>query len=364
MNPAVIFKHARNLLSVVEINANRLIGRELVPMRTEHLSIEPTSACNLECCFCAYTKKESPKITMKHERFVDYIEQAVALGYRRFHLTPNTGDIFMDRGIFDKLRFLEQHPSVDGYHFFTNFTIPDAEDISRLVKLKKLKLIIISVYGHDRESFIKITKSTDKVYRRLLTNLETMLHLVDQFTGSVEIPIRSTRDMPRAPESDLLKLLQRYRCAGISVKRSQLYHTWGGQITPEDTKGLAIDLIDSRRIYKNGACALLFTGVQIMATGLVHACQCVDVNGSLKIGDLNESPLRDILSSSNPLYMSLIDEQQRGQFRDVCKSCGFYKSIYHSCSHDRRDSIPRRSIAEFKIALDGKNTRMGEFETG
>src|SRR5438046_785265 len=45
MNPAVVVRHGRNLLSVMEINANRLIGREMVPMRTDMLAIEPTSAC-------------------------------------------------------------------------------------------------------------------------------------------------------------------------------------------------------------------------------------------------------------------------------------------------------------------------------
>ena len=97
----------------MEINANRLIGREMVPMRTDILAIEPTSACNLKCSFCAYVKKDSPKISMKNDRFADYVGQAVAMGYRRFHLTPNTGDIFMDRRIFDKLAFLEEHPEVE-----------------------------------------------------------------------------------------------------------------------------------------------------------------------------------------------------------------------------------------------------------
>jgi sulfatase maturation enzyme AslB (radical SAM superfamily) len=97
-----------------------------------------------------------------------------------------------------------------------------------------------------------------------------------------------------------------------------------------------------------------------MATGLVHACACVDVNASLTIGNLNERPLRDILSSRNPLYMGLIEEQQNGQFRDVCRECGFYKSIYHSRSQDRKEQIPLRSIAEFKTALDAKSAAAAE----
>ena len=56
--------------------------------------------------------------------FQDCVAQAVAIGYRNFDLTPCTGDVFMDRRIFKNLQFLEDHPEVDGYHFFTNFSIP------------------------------------------------------------------------------------------------------------------------------------------------------------------------------------------------------------------------------------------------
>ncbi len=355
MNPAIIARHGRNLLSMVEINSNRLFGREIVPMELDYLSIEPTGACNLKCSFCGYVKKVSPKISMKNDRFVDYIGQAVAMGYRRFKLTPSTGDIFMDRRIFDKLMFLEEHPGVEEYQFYTNFTIPDAEDIARLMRLRKLKFMIISVYGHDRESFAKIAKGSNKVYQRLLANLETLLPLVDQRSGVLEIAIRSTRTMPRTPTTDLLQLLARYKAAGIPVRRSQLYHNWGGKITSEDLQGMEIDVMDSSKIYKKGACVLLFTGVQIMATGVVHACACVDVDASLKIGDLNEQPLREILSTRNPLYAEIIDEQQRGMFRPVCRDCGFYKSIYHNRSQYRKESIPISSIATFKVALDAKS---------
>jgi len=355
INPALVARYGRNLASVVEINANRFIGREIVPLQTDTIAIEPSSACNLKCSFCAYPKKDSPKISMKNDRFADYVDQAVAMGYRRFHLTPSTGDIFMDRHIFDKLDFLERHPGVREYMFYTNFTISDAEDTARLIELKKLKSMCISVYGHDADSFVKVAKSSHKIYLRLMRNLETLLPLVGQRPGVFHVAIRSTRDMPRGPSTDLLMMLERYKDAGVPVKRSRLYHSWGGKIAPGDLDGLEIDVVDAKSIYKNGACSLLFTGIQIMSTGFVHACACVDVDATLQIGDLNEQPLSEIVSTRNPLYMGLIEEQQRGLFRGVCQECSFYKSIYHSRSQYRKESIPTRSIAEFKVILDGKS---------
>ena len=86
--------------------------------------------------------------------------------------------------------------------------------------------------------------------------------------------------------------------------------------------------------------------------GIVNGCACRDVDATLRIGDLKERPLREILSSSNQAYMTLIDEQQRDEFRPVCKSCDFYKSIYHSRSIHRKHGSPLQSIDEFKARLD------------
>ena len=104
--------------------------------------------------------------------------------------------------------------------------------------------------------------------------------------------------------------------------------------------------------YKKGACALLLTAVQVMATGIVNGCACRDVDATLRIGDLNETPLREILSAKNQAYMELIDEQQRGEFRTVCRSCDYYKSIYHRRSNYRKERMPLQTLEEFKGHLD------------
>ena len=89
MNPAVIAKSARNLLSAVEIKVNRRLGREFVPAPRDMLFIETSSLCNLKCRFCAYEKKHSPKISMKDDFFVDCVGQALDLVIA-VRLTPCT----------------------------------------------------------------------------------------------------------------------------------------------------------------------------------------------------------------------------------------------------------------------------------
>jgi len=351
VNPFVVAKAARNLLSKVEIVINRSFGREFVPADRDIFCIETSGACNLKCRFCAYEKKQSPKVSMKDDMFESCVTQALEMGSRHFELTPTTGDVFMDRHLFNKLQFLEDHPYVEAFRFFTNFTIPDAEQIERLLALKKLDVVTISVYGHDRESFVAITKSTEKVYRRLIANLETLYGLLDRVKFDLSFGLRSTRDAPRKPVTDLLRILDRFEQRGIPVRDSHVYNNWGGYVTQADVEGLAIDITGADKMYKNGACAYLFTTPQIKADGVVNGCGCRDVDATLAIGDIRERPLRDIVSTRNPRYMELIDEQQRGEFRPVCQSCDYYKSIYHNRSIYRKEGTALQSLAEFKDQL-------------
>lgn len=351
MNPFVIAKSAKNALSKVEINVNRMMGRELVPVETTILNIETSSLCNLECVFCAYVKKHSPKVSMKDAFFQNCVEQAVGMGFTQFELTPCTGDVFMDRHIFNKFQFLDGHSDVDAYRFFTNFTIPNRSKVERLLALKKLKNLTVSIYGHDLASFIAITKSTETVYNRLVANLKTLLELLDQKKFNLDIGIRTTNDAPRKPVSELMELLERFRERGVRPRRAHVYNNWGGFVTQADVAGLDIAVTSGDTMYKGGACAHLFTTYQIMATGIVNGCACRDVDASLRIGDLNEAPLHKILSPDNPAYMALIEEQQRGEFRPVCKSCDYYKSIYHMRMSRRKDGSQFQNIEEFKDRL-------------
>jgi MoaA/NifB/PqqE/SkfB family radical SAM enzyme len=352
MNPHVVAKSAKNMLARVEINFNRLVGRELVPLQTKILNVETSSLCNLNCVFCAYSKKSSPKVSMTDAFFKDCIEQAVAMGYTQFELTPSTGDVFMDHHIFNKLEFLDGHPATEAYHFFTNFTILKRRDIGRLLRLKKLTKLTISIYGHDLSSFIAITKSTAKVYERLRGNLESLLALLGKRRFQLDFVVRTTRDAPRHPDSNVMKLLERFREHGVHIRRSHVYNNWGGYVTQADVQGLAIDITGTETVYKRGACSLLFADYQVMASGVVNGCAARDVDASLQIGNLHKAPLREILSPNNPAYMRLIEEQQRGEFRAVCKSCDYYKSIYHMRRKLRKDGTQFQSIEQYKVRLN------------
>lgn len=338
----------KNFVVKIEVFINRKFGREFIPARTETFCLETSSSCNLKCRFCAYEKKQSPRVNMDNDLFMKSIEQALDLGYREFHLTPCTGDVFMDTSVFDKFTYMEENEKVEAYHFFTNLTLLDEQKIDRLMGLRKLSRIVVSIYGHDEDSFIALTKSSPKVYRRLISNLEVLLPLCEKWPFALSIGFRSTFDVPDDESSDLLKLIARYRAAGVGVHSSHgIYNNWGGYISQADVGDLNLHIVDSDSVYKSGACVKLFDSFQVTASGIVNGCSCRDVDSALKIGDLNEKPLREIVAPSNPEYIKIIEEQQSGKFRDVCKNCDYYRSVYHQPSNYRKNKIPTQTMREF-----------------
>jgi len=343
-------KSVRNLRNAVMTHINRKVGREFIPGPRTALSIETSSICNLDCCFCAYPKKQSPRVVMSDEFFSNCVSQALELGYNDFDLTPCTGDVFMDRHLFDKLDFLESDARVKCYSFFTNFTIPKTSHIEALHRFKKMGSQAVSIYGHDLATFKAITKSTDTVYRRLVRNLETLLREQEKHGLKIFFIFHTGAESLRGRSSEIITLLERFKQAGSAINiQKGLYNNWGGYVTNDDVKHLPIRIIPPNVVHKNGACVRLFTAVQIMATGIVNGCACRDTDATLRLGDLHQTPLKDIVSARNPDYMALIEEQQRGAFRPVCQSCDFYTSIYYNS--DSYAGTRLQTLEEFKASL-------------
>ena len=137
---------------------------------------------------------------------------------------------------------------------------------------------------------------------------------------------------------------------------NRLYNNWGGYITNEDVRGLDMQINESDSTYKKGACTLLFSQVQVTASGIVNGCACRDVDHTLRIGDLKQEPLREILSAQNEAYMQIIREQQQGHFREVCQNCDFYKSIYRRRSSYKAADQPLLTLDQFLASLDERNS--------
>jgi uncharacterized Fe-S cluster-containing radical SAM superfamily protein len=330
LSPA-LRRSLRNACHRVLIPLQRLRGRQYVP-QPEGIFIEVSSACNLRCVFCASRKKSRRPEIMPQERFERIVTQAVAYGFRRFYLCPTVGEVYMDRALTDKLRFLESAPGVEQYEFVTNFIPAAYEDIDFLFETTRLSWLAISIYGHDAESFGRITNASPQDYSRFLSNLRRLADRAGEIRLRITLDLRTYRSITslrrvRGELADLLGRLQGRPGITVSVYPGP-YSNWGGLVAPRDVEGLDLEINPENCLYKNGACQYLFSMNQVLAGGEVIACECRDARGELKIGDLNRQTFEEIYSPDNLPWMDLIRSHEAGAFPRACRCCDYYRSIY------------------------------------
>ena len=211
--------------------------KQYIPDILEHINIESTSVCNLKCKFCAYDKrdlKEVPLQTMDMKLFKNITNQCLDLGYKNFGLTPVTGDIFMDKNIIEKLDYLETLKKLSGYYFYTNFIATTEKKTTRLFEYEKLTNLGLSIYGHDKESFIKFSKGTDASYRILLKNLNFLYNQLNEknYNFKIELTQRTSKDFSLDNSSSDLSLILKKLISKKNVEYdiSHNFTNWGGLV--------------------------------------------------------------------------------------------------------------------------------------
>ena len=338
-------------LNLIVINFNKFMKISYIPHPRNSIHIETTSLCNLKCKFCAYEKRDlnlHPSQTMKIENFKNIINQCIDQKYKYIGLTPTTGDIFMDKNIFEKLKLLNHCPDIKGFFFYTNFIPINKDKIINLISFEKLRFLGLSIYGHDKENFINFTKSTEVAYKKLIENLEKLEILLSQNKNKIKnisVNLRSTKDfLLEKNNSDLSKIIKKIiNYEFVTYTYTHEYNNWGNIIKREDVKDLNIHFADQNSL-KDGACSLIFAKNIIGVNGNVNACACRDANFSLRLGNVFDKNLGDILSKKNETYNQLINDQNKGNFPDVCKSCDFYTSIYLPKNRRGYTEVPEKDL--------------------
>lgn len=300
---------------------------ERIPHPREHLYIACSTVCNLGCKICPYRKNVLSKRIMTNELFATTVEQACAIGFESFGLTPLIGEVFTDPQFARKLSFLESYERVESYSFTTNFTLADPRFIERLSHLKKLRYMSISVYGHDESTFIDAASSDGRTWQRLLDNLSLLAEVLPAEPVRVLVRIRSASSVGLEDcRPELQNVLDSLARKNVQVKFPQHYYNWGGLITDEDIADFDVEFLQQLQ-PKRGPCAMIFYKTIVLPDGRVNACACRDAAATLVIGDLTTQSLAEIYSSRNPVYRRLIERQCNGDYGPVCGSCNMYRSI-------------------------------------
>lgn len=326
----------------VFIPINKILNKKYIPS-VPFFSVEISNVCNLKCVFCGYQKYEGKFNIVSQIEFQNRIDQVAKITDWNISLTPLTGDVFTDKGLFEKLNYIENHPGIKSFGLTTNFTLCSHDDISKLLKLKKIRNLKISIYGHDSESFKAITKSN--TYKKLVSNLEYLKNNINDLKFDLDLAYRSYMNFNFKNEefqSKILDLTYEIEKKSNFVKKSRHVHytNWGGTVTPLDIGNLDIILKDARKSYKNGPCNRLYSFL-ISANNEVVLCACRDTHRYMTIGNLNNSSLKEIISLDNPEYKKWISDQEKNIFEGPCKACDMYEPIYAKQLHLVLNSLRR-----------------------
>ena len=106
------FFFLRNKIQRLIVKFNYIFKRQYIYNFKNNINLETSSICNLNCIFCGYGKRDvsqHPKQIMSNETFKKNLDQILEYGFKYVGLTPTTGDIFMDKNIFEKFSIIENY---------------------------------------------------------------------------------------------------------------------------------------------------------------------------------------------------------------------------------------------------------------
>jgi sulfatase maturation enzyme AslB (radical SAM superfamily) len=323
MRLAIVASRARQEGQMIDDRVRSLV----VPHIEEGLYVMPSTICNLSCRFCGLAKSSMPGQVMAKETFLTVIGKACEYGFRYFNLTPVIGEPLTDPKLTEKMELLEKKAGVQAFCLCTNMTLADARFLDLCRNLARLRWLSISLYGHDVDSFRKITRKGPDTYFRILENLRYVTRWPDFVASRVEIRMRTEAGVGEERyEHELRRLLDLFRAAGGRIRYAgdeDWFDTWGGLVSREDLEGLDIRL--SRPRLKKAPCSYLFRKHTVWPDGRLSACSRTDVNGTMIIGDLLQQIFEQIYSHQNGPWAGLISAQLAQRFPAICQNCTAYR---------------------------------------
>lgn len=141
------------------------------------LHIETVNICNLRCLICPCEKMTRKQETMSMEMFKKVINDYTSLGGGDVIMTPQTGDVFLDKYLIERIHFLKSQPTINNIGFVTNAVMAYQYTDDELDYIVNSCLRIkISIYGMDEDEYSLMTRRKG-VYDQMVCSIQRIMKL-------------------------------------------------------------------------------------------------------------------------------------------------------------------------------------------
>lgn len=325
-----IKKHSSKFFHNIFDNARYHLQHKAGQALPVSLSMEITNVCNANCIFCAYQYDKRKKASMDEELFRKALAEYKAIGGQRVNLTPHLGELFVDRDIIRKMRYIKELGFKEA-STYTNASLLHhfgLEDILR----SGLTEILISTAPLQEDVYRKIYRNNN--YQKVLNNISELLktfcrlsdnHDPEMTVQQIAIEFRSERSLQECTQlADFQKFVKPYLTSRIHLGNFHRYDAWSGVITQDQLiPGMTIK---NANFPKRLPCGRT-SHIQVGVNGEVRLCGCrVDVNAiedELTVGDIRQNSLKELYNSEK--VKKIKDSFYANRLLDVCKKCSWYE---------------------------------------
>lgn len=279
----------------------------------KRIQLYTTSACQLNCEFCAKSKQNIPSIFMDMDDFIIFVDISIKAGITEFELSPLVGEAFLDKLIIERVEYLETIPEVTKIFFFTNCVDISEDNIKRLNACKKFGLHL-SLYGDTHESFKKRTGKD--MFENVLGSI---MNIIRYKANVQEVVIRYTPSkIEYLPWKILFGTLQ--DCyPTLNFCENSFDINW-------NTKMIYVkDTLEAEPIKCNGGiCEYLEKDIGIWPNGDVGICTCwFDINKRMILGNVYKTTLNELFEK----VYKIKKEQDTGLYRSLCSVCNLKEEL-------------------------------------
>lgn len=268
------------------------------------LGIEVTNACNLKCVMCHREAMTRERGFMDFDLFKECARQGIEMGVKMI-IPFNYGESLLHPNLIDMVEYVKSISKETLVKINTNGMLMTKEYATALVTAG-IDEITFSLEGCSKESHEKIAMGSN--YETVLGNL---MNLIDMKKDNGRPQIRVCMVRMEETASALKQFTKQWQPVVDAITIHDVNTGYG---TLTDRR------VEKRPLKRRVPCRELWLKLQVLWNGDVTVC-CIDYDGKLKIGNIQENSLHELWIGSKLRRMREIHHARRFQKIPMCNKC-------------------------------------------